>query len=170
MPIDFGSRQWQSPPRAAGTLGQNAVLALSRIHIGTGGLPVPTQNLATGIATGLRTVYGFEGLGATWVSTGLYELSHPPANIMSVFPQFVGQSGHAGNLTPQSSAGNSASGVVRIQATRPWVGGTGAPLQPSATGGANPSGFFMPFNPPSGTRFDVLWWANVSNDQGITQY
>ena len=170
MPTDFGSRVDQFPANMAGTLGQHSFLSLARIHIGTGGLPVPTRNFATGVPTGLRTVYGFDGLGATLVGTGLYELSHPPANIASVFPQFVGMSGHAGQLTPQWSPGNSASGVARIQATRSFVGGTGAPLAPSPTGGANPSGFNMPFNPPSGTRFDVLFFVNPRNDQGIAQY
>lgn len=158
---DFGSRVGQYPANAAGTLGQNAMLALGRLHIGTGGMPVPTRNFATGIPTGLRTVYGFEGLGATLLGTGLYELQHPPANIAAVIPQYVGLSGMAGNLTPQWSPGNSASGVVRIQATRQFSSGSGA---------TPPSGFAAPFNPPSGTRFDVLFYVNPTNDQGFTQY
>ncbi len=167
---DFGSNVGQYPANVAGTLGQNSFLALGRVHIGTGGLPVPTRNFATGVATGLRTVYGFNGFGATLIGTGLYELSHPKVNIAAIFPQFVGQSGHAGNLTPQWSPGNSASGVARVQATRPQVAGSGALGISMPTGAANPSGFFMPFNPPSGTRFDVLFYVNPRNDQGITQY
>lgn len=158
---DFGSNVGEYPLNSGGTLGQHSVGALARIHIGTGGLPVPTRTNPTGIPTGLRTVYGFNGLGATLVGTGLYELTHPPANIAAVFPQYVGLSGHGGQLTPQWSPGNSASGVVRIQAFQAGVN----------TGMAAPSGALrQPFNPPSGTRFDVLFWVNPRNDQGLTQY
>lgn len=159
---DFGTRVGQYPANMAGTLGQNSFLALARVHIGTGGLPVPTRNFATGIATGLRTVYGFEGLGATLVGTGTYELSHAPANIAAVFPQYVGPSGTQANITPQWSVGNSASGVVRLQVTKPFVGASG----PNNA----PSGFTTPFNVASGSRFDVLFYVNPQNDQGFTQY
>ena len=162
MPQDFGSRVRQQPLNSAGFLGEHSAMALARIHIGTGGLPVPTRTNPTGVPTGLRTVYGFDGLGATLVGTGLYEITHPPVNVMSVFPQYVGPSGHTANLTPQWSPGNSASGVVRIQAT----------TFNTPTGTANPpSGASrIPFNPPSGTRFDLLFFANPTNDQGIAQY
>ncbi len=158
---DFGSRVGQYPANGGGTLGQNLILSTASVHIGTGGLPVPTRNFATGVATGLRTVYGFEGLGATLVGTGLYEITHPPANIARVFPQYVGPSGHFGNVAPQWSPGNSASGVVRLQVT----------TQNSNTGMAAPSGAMRyPFNPPSGTRLDLLFFVNPRNDQGFTQY
>jgi hypothetical protein len=159
---DFGSRVAQFPANGGGTLGQNLILATASIHIGTGGLPVPTRNFATGIATGLNTVYGFEGLTATLVGTGLYEIGHPPANIARVFPQYVGPSGASAEITPQRSAGNSASGVVRLQVTKPGVGASG----PNNA----PSGFQTPVNVASGSRFDLLFFINPRNDQGITQY
>jgi hypothetical protein len=159
---DFGSRVAQFPANGGGTLGQNLILATASIHIGTGGMPVPTRNYATGIATGLNTVYGFEGLTATLVGTGLYEVGHPPANVARVFPQYVGPSGHTALVTPQRSVGNSASGVVRLQVS---------PNQAMSTGMTPPSGAISyPFNPPSGTRLDLLFFINPRNDQGITQY
>lgn len=162
---DFGTRVGQYPANMAGTLGQNAFLATASVHIGTGGLPVPTRNMATGIPTGLRTVYGFEGLGATLVGTGLYEIQHPPANIARVFPQYVGPSGAGALLTPQWSPGNSASGVVRIQAQSPVVGSgiAGAQVPSGALG-------YRPVMLPSGSRLDLLFFVNPRNDQGFTQY
>jgi len=159
---DWGSRGPQYPANAASTLGEHSFLALGRIHIGTGGLPVPTRSTSgTGIPTGLRTVYGYEGITATLVGTGLYEVGHPPATVAAVFPQYVGPSGQAGQLTPQWSPGNSASGLVRIQAT----------TFNTPTGATPPSGAArIPFNPPSGTRLDLLFYVNPRNDQGITQY
>jgi hypothetical protein len=130
------------------------------VHIGTGGLPVPTRNFATGIPTGLRTVYGAEGFGATLLGTGLYEITHPPANILRTFPQYVGPSGAAALLTPQWSPGNSASGVVRIQAQAPGIG---------AGAGSGALGF-RGINLPSGSRLDLLFFYNARNDQGFTQY
>lgn len=159
---DLGTRVPQYPLNAFGTLGQNAAMGLVSVHIGTGGLPVPTRNFATGIATGLRTIYGSEGVGATLVGTGLYEITHPPANILRVFPQYVGPSGVRADLTPQRSEGNSASGVLRIQASRPFVGASG----PNNA----PSGFQTPVNVASGSRFDLLFFYNARNDQGLTQY
>ena len=162
---DLGTRVGQYPANAFGTLGQNAAFGTVSVHIGTGGMVVPTRNFATGIATGLRTVYGAEGFGATLVGTALYEITHPPANILRAFPQYVGPSGAGAQLTPQWSPGNSASGVLRIQAQQP---------APSASGVAanNPTGVFnvRPVMLPSGSRIDVLFMYNARNDQGFTQY
>lgn len=159
------SRVPQYPINGFGTLGEHTAFGTVSVHIGTGGMVVPTRNMATGIPTGLRTVYGSEGFGATLIGTGLYEIQHPPANILRTFPQYVGPSGAGAILTPQSSAGNSASGVVRIQAQSPVVG--------SGVAGANtPSGAFgfKPAMLPSGSRLDLLFLYNARNDQGLTQY
>ena len=163
---DLGSRVWQGPLNGFGTLGQNAAVGTVSVHIGSGGMVVPTRNFATGIPTGLRTVYGSEGFGATLIGTGLYEITHPPANILRAFPQYVGPSGAGVMLTPQSSAGNSASGVLRIQAQRP------AFVESGLTAAQVPSGVFgyRAAQLPSGSRMDVLFFYNARNDQGFTQY
>ena len=158
---DWGSRGEQYPANTVGTLGEHSFIGLARIHLGTGGMPVPTRQNPTGVPTGLRTQYGFQGLAATYVGTGLIDVSHPSVNIASVFPQYVGLSGHVGNITPQWSPGNSASGVVRLQLS----------TQNVPTGAAVQSGALRPlFNAPSGTRLDLLFYANPNNDQSITQY
>ena len=163
---DLGTRNPQYPLNAFGTLGQNAAFGTVSVHVGTGGIVVPTQNMATGIPTGLRTVYGGgNGFGATLIGTGLYEIKHPPANILRVFPQYVGPSGAGALLTPQRSEGNSASGVVRIQAQTPLI--------PTGTTGANAASGALAFRPlmlPSGSRLDLLFFYNARNDQGFTQY
>lgn len=160
---DLGTRVGQYPLNAFGTLGQNAAFGTVSVHIGTGGMVVPTRNMATGIPTGLRTVYGSEGFGATLVGTGLYEITHPPANILRTFPQYVGPSGAGAMLTPQRSEGNSASGVVRIAAQSPVIA-SGAVAQPSGAFG------YRPVQLPSGSRLDLLFLYNARNDQGLTQY
>ena len=163
---DLGTRVGQYPANAFGTLGQNAAFGTVSVHIGTGGMVVPTRNFATGIATGLRTVYGAEGFGATLVGTGLYEITHPPANILRTFPQYVGPSGAGVMLTPQWSPGNSASGVVRIQAQRPAFveSGLSSAQVPSGANGYRAAML------PSGSRLDLLFLYNARNDQGFTQY
>ena len=164
---DLGTRTWQGPVNAFGTLGQNAAFGTVSVHVGTGGMVVPTQNMATGIPTGLRTVYGGgNGFGATLIGTGLYEITHPPANILRTFPQYVGPSGAGAMLTPQWSPGNSASGVVRIQAQRP------APVETGIAAALLPSGAlgYRPVQLPSGSRLDLLFFYNARNDQGFTQY
>lgn len=163
---DLGTRVGQYPLNAFGTLGQNAAFGTVSVHIGTGGMVVPTRNFATGIPTGLRTVYGSEGFGATLVGTGLYDITHPPANILRTFPQYVGPSGAGAQLTPLWSPGNSASGTVKIQAQRPAQLETGiaAALLPSGALGYRPAML------PSGSRIDILFMYNARNDQGLTQY
>ena len=161
---DFASIVGQYPLNAGGALGQNAFFTLGQVNIGTGGMPVPQRQNPTGIATGLLNARGFNGFGVTLIGTGLYQVTHPPALNAAVFPQYVGLSGMAANLTPQWSPGNSASGGVRIQATtQNGAGFSGMGTQPS---GAQR----IPFNPPSGTRFDLLFFINPKNDQGLTQY
>lgn len=162
---DLGTRVGQYPLNAFGTLGQNAAFGTVSVHIGTGGMVVPTRNFATGIPTGLRTVYGAEGFGATLIATGLYDITHPPANILRTFPQYVGPSGAGAMLTPQWSPGNSASGTVKIQAQSPLTGSgiAGAQVPSGALG-------FRPVQLPSGSRLDLLFLYNARNDQGLTQY
>ncbi len=155
MPSPNISDLSQYPFRSGGVLGQYAAWAVGKIHIGTGGMPAPGRNVATGgIVTGVPAVYGMPGFSATYVGSGTYDIRHPACQIVSVIPAVSAPSGQffAANII-KTPSGGTASGIMTLQVQR--TGPTG--------------GFTSPL-PPSGTRFDLHFFFTPTNDQGLTQF
>lgn len=144
----------QFPLNSGGVLGPHAFWAIGKIHIGTGGMPGPGRIQASGgTITGIPAVYGLNDFSATYVGSGVYDIRHPPCQIVSVNPVISAPSGQFfGANIVKTPSGGTASGIMTLQVQR-----------------LIPTGFTSQL-PPSGTRIDLHFWFNPSNDQGLAQF
>jgi hypothetical protein len=163
---DLGSVTPQFPLNTGGPLGPNGIAIAAHFYVASGGMVQIGRIQPSGAlpATGIQNVtpQGFPGFSATLVGTGLYDIRHPPANILKCWPEAVLPSGGA-PLVPkmERQIGNSASGVMRFSMNQP---------QFQAPSGSPASGF-TPANPPTGTRMDLLFYVQpTQNPAGVTQF
>jgi hypothetical protein len=158
MQPDYSSAVQQYQGLAgAGDLGQHASFGVLKIHTGTGGMVGPGRVIASGgTQTGVPAVYGMPGCSVTMIGTGLYDIRHPPIQMLTVIPTVSAPSGQfwAANIEKQPSGGT-ASGIMRLN--------VGRNAGPGASG-------IQPAAPPSGVRFDLVFFAHPTNSQGLAQF
>lgn len=146
----------QGPANVAGPQLAAGFFALARIHIGTGGMPNVSPVLPTGVAghtpTGTPAVYGFPGLSATLIGTGLYDIRFPPTRLAAISAQVRAPSGVF--LIPNVQRGPAYSGIARLH-----VGGIPA---------TSPAAGTVPQNAPTGTVFELTFLVGPTSNAPVT--
>lgn len=163
---DFTSVVPEFSLNGAGVFGPNAALGYARFYTASGGMVGLGQVNPSGVFTGIKNAgpQGFPGFGATLVGTGRYNVMHPPSTIVAVAPQIAAPSG-------RSFQANQFRGVASG-----FVGDASIPGFPLATGITQiqvfetPTGGAQLANPPTGCRFDLLFYVAPNNVAGLTQF
>lgn len=123
----------QFPLNAVGTRGEGAFLGLERMFFqGQTGL--------------VSTMYGIPGVSATRLSTGTYQIAHPPAIAADIIPSVQAPSGmyFQANITQH----NSVSGIAQLQFFQ------------EATPTLSASGFGRLLDAPTGTQVKLLFFVS----------
>ena len=137
------------PIRMVGPRGNQTVQGLATLQFAGSGL--------------VGTMFGIPGMSATRIATGVYDLRFPTVRSAVIMPAIEDQSPsgvNMGNLfdaragfpnTTASGAGpglgGGVSGMARLYTTRSFV---------TPSGGAAPTAFSSPINPPTGSVVNML--------------
>ena len=147
----------QNPVQIGGVLGQGrAFFMAASFQTASGGLPGVGRIIPSGSATptGITAQVAYQGFGASLIGTGLYAITHPPAQHALHFPAISVPSGQFFQVTQQNRRGDSQSGLAFFQ-----VGQSNSQ-----------TGIPVPQSLPTGSRFDLLTLVTPRNDQGIVRF
>ena len=123
----------QFPLNAVGTRGEGAFLGMERMFFqGSTGL--------------ISTMYGIVGVSGTRISTGTYQIQHPPCVAADIMPTVQAPSGMY--FQANVSSHNVQSGLATIQFFQ------------EASPTINSSGFGQLINAPTGTSLKLLFFVS----------